>query len=172
MDAPERTLLAKALTAEAFAPFGDVISAATAQESFEINEGGCVRFHDLAHVEVEGGRAGVSLFRPTPVSPPFRIQKMERHPLGSQAFVPLHHRDYLVVVAPPGPFDESALTAFHAAGDQGVNYRKGVWHHFLLALHPDTDFLVVDRIGDGDNLEEVEISDSAPIRVGLSGAQL
>jgi len=148
------------LTPEAFAPFGDVISAEAAREAIDINAGWCVRFHDLAAVDVadEGGRACVSIFRARPLPPPIAIETMERHPLGSQAFMPLSGRDYLVVVAPAGPFDRGAVAAFRAGGGQGVNYHKGVWHHFLLALEAPSDFLVIDRAGPGDNVEEVRLT--------------
>jgi ureidoglycolate lyase len=83
---------------------------------------------------------------------------MERHPLGSQAFVPLSGKPYLVVVAPAGdPPDVAALRVFLARGDQGVNYAPGVWHHPLLALDAVCDFLVVDRSGTTPNCDEVRV---------------
>lgn len=143
------------LTKEAFAPFGDVIEPADA-ERLLINEGTTVRFNDLAAVDVgrEGGRPLISIFRAEPRPAPIAIRMVERHPLGSQAFFPLARHDWLVVVcrsaATPDP---AALRCFRATGGQGVNYRPGVWHHPLLVLQMQ-DFLVVDRGGPGDNLEE------------------
>ncbi|MCY1176174.1 Ureidoglycolate lyase [compost metagenome] len=84
---------------------------------------------------------------------------MERHPLASQAFVPLSGRAYLVVVAPAGPAPQvEDLRVFLARGDQGVNYAPGVWHHPLLALDEVSDFLVIDRGGPGDNCDEVKLT--------------
>ena len=84
---------------------------------------------------------------------------VERHPLGSQAFIPLQDHSWLIVVAPPGDaVDVTSLRAFRATGRQGVNYRAGVWHHPLLVLRPDHDFLVVDRDGPGENCDEIRFT--------------
>ena len=147
------------LTREAFAPFGDVIEASDAVRHFTINCGNTERYHDLAHIDPgEGGRVIVSIFRGQPRSLPFTVQMMERHPLASQAFVPMSGRPYLVVVAPAGaPPGVEDLKVFLARGDQGVNYATGVWHHPLLALEGVCDFLVVDRSGPGHNCDEVQL---------------
>ena len=144
------------LTRAAFEPFGDVIEADGA-ERFEINNGSTTRFHDLARVDVaaEGGHALVNIFRARPLPMPLTIAMMEKHPLGSQAFVPLEAAPFLVVVAPPGDAVAPAdLRAFLARAGQGVNYAPGVWHHPVIALGRETDFLVIDRGGPGDNLAE------------------
>ena len=147
----------KPLTREAFAPFGDVIETEDA-ERLLINEGTTERFHDLAKVELGGGRALINIFRAQPRPSPIAIRMMERHPLGSQAFVALERRPFLVVVAPPGaPPEAAALRAFITDGNQGVNYHPGVWHHPVLALLQETDFLVVDRGGPGANCDEVPL---------------
>lgn len=160
-DVARRTLKAKPLTAEAFSKFGDVIDAGAAKRSFKINQDYTTRFHDLVKVDVkdEGGDVCVSIFRSTPVGAPVIIRLMERHPLGSQAFIPLGTHPYLVVVAPPGPFAINGVEAFLAKPGQGVNYAKGVWHHFLLAQESQSDFLVIDRAGPGDNLDEIHLAD-------------
>ncbi|MBN3764693.1 ureidoglycolate lyase [Burkholderia sp. Ac-20365] len=156
-----KTLAIEPLTREAFAPFGDVIELEGAKQ-IPINLGTTIRYHDLAKVDVtdEGGRTLVNLFRGQPRMLPFEIRMMERHPLGSQAFVPLNDKPYLVVVAPAGELDESQIRAFVTSGWQGVNYAKGVWHHPLLALGEVTDFIVVDRGGDGLNLNEQDLRES------------
>lgn len=149
------TLPVEPLSAEAFAPFGDVIEPADAQRLL-INEGTTVRFHDLAAVDVGrgGGRPLISIFRARPRPVPIAIRMVERHPLGSQAFFPLAPHSWLVVVCRGEPVPEPAtLRCFLATGGQGVNYRPNAWHHPLLVLQPQ-DFLVVDRGGPGDNLEE------------------
>lgn len=144
------------LTREAFAPFGDVIAASDAVRHFPINAGNTERFHDLAALEAGTGRLVMSIFRGQPRRLPFTVSMMERHPLGSQAFVPLSGLPYLVVVAPPGePPTAATLRCFLAQAEQGVNYAPGVWHHPLLALHAVSDFLVVDRSGEGSNCDEV-----------------
>ena len=149
------------LTRDAFAPFGDVIQTEGA-ESFQINEGTTTRFHDLAKVDTaeQGGRPIISVFRGDPRSMPFPVRIMERHPLASQAFVPLSAHPYLVVVAKPEIADGNSITAddlhvFKAEPGQGVNYARNVWHHPLIALDIQSDFLIVDRGGAGDNLVEV-----------------
>ncbi|WP_024303688.1 ureidoglycolate lyase [Pseudogulbenkiania sp. MAI-1] len=154
-----RILEVEPLSREAFAPFGDVIEASEAVRHFPINGGNTERYHDLASIEPgPEGRAIVSIFRGQPRELPFRVEMMERHPLGSQAFVPLSGLPYLVVVAPAGaPPAAEDLRVFLARSDQGVNYRTGVWHHPLLALDAVCDFLVVDRSGPGHNCDEVRL---------------
>jgi ureidoglycolate lyase len=156
------------LTAEAFAPFGEVIEASDRVQVMPINYGQTTRFHDLARIDVadEGGRAITSIFRGRPLDPPI-LRIVERHPLGSQAFVPLSGRPYLVAVAPAGDFDPAKLTVFRAAAGQGVNYAKGTWHHFLLPLEAESDFLVIDREGPGENLDELELAPADQVMVRL-----
>ena len=138
-------------------------------QRMEINEGTTERFHDLAGVDVgaEKGHPLISIFRGQPRPQPIDIRMVERHPLGSQAFVPLSDSDWLVVVAPAGDApDLSQLHAFRATGRQGVNYRRGIWHHPLLVLKPDHDFLVVDRGGRGENCDEVWF-DGPPAQIAV-----
>lgn len=155
------------LTRAAFAPFGDVIEMADAHH-YPINQGFTERFHDLARIDTgtEGGETIVSLFRCQPRAFPFEITFVERHPLGSQAFYPLQNRDWLVVVAEAGsPPGAGTLKAFRATGRQGVNYARNVWHFPLLVLAADSDFLVVDRKGPGNNLEEVILEVPALLKI-------
>ena len=122
-----------------------------------INEGTTERYHDLAAVDVsdQGGETLINIFRGKPRPQPIEIRMMERHPLGTQAFYPLQPQEYLVVVSDtPGPPGPDELYAFRASGTQGVSYRKNIWHHPLLVLVPNHDFLVIDRGGPGENLEE------------------
>ncbi len=147
------------LTRDAFAAFGDVIDTGGAA-SYPINEGTADRFHNLADVDVHeaGGRALISIFRSRPRDYPFEIRMMERHPIASQAFIPLDRGPYLVVVAAIGAAPAAAdLEAFLATGGQGVNYHRGVWHHPLLSLQDESDFLVIDRGGEGNNLDEARL---------------
>lgn len=153
-----RTLKPTPLTAEAFAPFGEVIE--VRGDPRTINDGHTLRYHDLAALDLlaDSGRSIVSIFRSTPPTYPLTIRSMENHPLSSQAFVPLSGRPFLVVVAPRGPFNANQIVAFAASPQQGVNIAKGVWHHFNLALYEPSDFLVIDREGPGANLEEVTLT--------------
>jgi len=152
------------LTKAAFASFGDVISKAE-NDHFMINGGSTRRFHDLAKVEtLEGGHTLINIFEATPLIYPLSIKMVECHPRGSQAFIPMQARPYLVVVAEacdePTP---DQLRAFIARADQGVNYHAGTWHHPVLALEGVSDFLVVDRGGEGDNCDEFFFEDGAEI---------
>lgn len=145
------------LTREQFAPFGDVIQVDDTVASFPINAGSTKRYHDQCRVETlgAGARPAISLFRSQPRSLPITLDGMERHPLGSQAFMPVHGDRFVVVVAPPGePIRAGAIRAFITDGAQGVNYHPGVWHHPMLALDRISDFLVVDRVGPEANCDE------------------
>jgi ureidoglycolate lyase len=155
-------LVPRPLSAEAFAPYGQVIEADHAA-SHLINGGRTRRYHALAAADPgPEGEAILSIFRGTPWPAPLRIAMLERHPLGSQAFVPMERRPWLVVVAErPEP---AACRCFLARGDQGVQIARGVWHHPLLVLQPTQDFLVVDRSGPGNNLEEIFFAEAdAPV---------
>jgi ureidoglycolate lyase len=160
-----RELTPEPLTAEAFAPFGRVIEASDSAVRLDINHGHAVRYDRLAEIDVadEGGAGAISLFRARPLAEPV-LRMFERHPLGSQTFMPLGRRPYLVAVAPAGAFDAAAVRLFDAEGDQGVHYAKGVWHHFLFVLD-ESDFLVIDRAGPGDNCEEIALAPGDEIRV-------
>ncbi|KLN66838.1 MULTISPECIES: ureidoglycolate lyase [Vibrio] len=152
-----RRLTIEPLTKQAFAEFGDVIEVDNS-DYFMINNGSTRRYHKLASTDVQeqGGEAIISIFQATPLSYPLTIKMLERHPLGSQAFVPLLGQPYLIVVAPKG--DQPSLKscrAFLSSGRQGVNYHKGVWHHPVLALTDQDQFLIVDRGGEGHNCDEV-----------------
>ena len=149
-------LKAQPLTPEAFAPFGDVIDSRHAS-SFPINGGRTQRYHDLASVEIlgEGGRPLISIFVSQPVQVPLAVDCLERHPLGSQAFIPMHGERFLIVVAPPGEaIDPQDVRAFITDGHQGINYRAGTWHAVHSVLDCAGEFLVVDRGGAGHNCDE------------------
>jgi ureidoglycolate lyase len=144
------------LTAERFAPYGDVIS--TSSSSVEpMNEARFDRYSNLATVDVDAdGDVAISIVRSrTPTALPYHVDMVERHPLGSQAFVPLSSFSFIVVVAPPGEsVDAGDLKAFVTNGSQGVNYHRGTWHMPLIAFGEAQEFLVVDRAPGGRNCEE------------------
>ena len=150
-----RRIVARPLTAEAFAPYGDVIEARGAP-SFQINGGMCDRFHDLARFEFlgEGARAGISLGVGRPYPLPLSFDLVERHPFGSQAFMPMTPDPFLVIVAPDEAGRPGTPLAFLTRPGQGVNYLRNVWHGVLTPLGREAPFLIMDRIGPGANLEE------------------
>ena len=141
------------LTAEAFAPFGDVLEASGTPDRL-INGGLCGRWHDRARLDFSDGRAGISLFLAEPRRLPMRLDLVERHPEGSQAFLPMTRAPFLVIVAPDAGGRPGQPLAFLTAPGQGVNYHRGVWHGVLCPLSAPGLFAVIDRIGPGANLEE------------------
>lgn len=148
-----RTIPVEPLTPAAFAPFGEVL-AARVEPDRVINRGLCGRWHDLARLDIAEGRAGISLFRAEPRALPLALDLMERHPLGSQAFLPMEGTPWLAIAAPDAGGAPGRPRAFRAGGDEGVNFARGVWHAVLTPLAPTGLFAVVDRIGPGANLEE------------------
>lgn len=149
------TIAITPLTREAFAPFGQVISTEGAQH-YPINRGMTERYHDLARIELGGvhARPLVSLFRGQPYSLPLPLALVERHPLGSQAFYPLSDAPWLVIVAPDESGTPGTPLAFRPAPGQGVNIAMNTWHGVLCPLERPSDYLVVDRGGEGINLQE------------------
>ncbi|MGR3504229.1 ureidoglycolate lyase [Pseudaestuariivita sp.] len=141
------------LTAEAFAAYGDVMEAA-GQPGKIINQGLCGRYHDLARLDFSDGRAGISLFKAEPRQLPLTLEMMERHPAGSQAFIPMSMDRFLVIVAEDAGGKPGQPRAFATAPGQAINFHKGTWHGVLTPLHAPGLFAVVDRIGEGANLEE------------------
>lgn len=150
-----RTVHIEPLTREAYASFGQVIEIAGA-EHFPINNGMTERYHDLARIELAGeaARPLISIARGKPYALPLTLEMVERHPLGSQAFYPLSERPFLSIVCPDDNGRPGTPRAFRANGGQGVNMSRNVWHAVLTPLEADSDFLLIDRGGAGDNLEE------------------
>ncbi len=141
------------LTAEGFAPFGDVLALRDSPDKL-INQGLCGRHHDLAEMDFSDGRAGISLFDADPRSLPYQLDMVERHPEGSQAFLPMSQERFLVIVAPDETGRPGTPRAFLTDPGQGINFHRGTWHGVLTPLSAPGLFAVVDRIGAGDNLEE------------------
>lgn len=142
-------IVAQPLTAAAFAPFGDVLE--VGGEARQINAGMCLRYHDLAKMEFTEGRAGISIFHAQLRALPYQFDLIERHPRGSQAFIPMSSDPFLVVVA-TGP--DATPLAFITNGAQGINFHRGTWHGVLTPLSGGGLFAVIDRIGEGANLDE------------------
>ena len=141
------------LTRQAFAPFGDVLDFEGKPDKM-INQGLCGRYHDKAQMSFQDGKAGLSLFESKARTLPYELEMMERHPLGSQAFMPLTPDPFLVIVAPDHKGQPDTPLAFRTAPFVGVNFHANIWHGVLTPLHDPGRFVVIDRIGTGDNLEE------------------
>ena len=154
-------LTPKPLTAEAFAAYGEVVDIHSAKKEFSMNYGMAARYFDLANIDVEeqSGKTCISLVNSNAVTFPFSVEKMEYHPLGSQMFYPLCESVFLILVSIPAEtLDTSKLELFITDGKQGVNYHKGVWHHYLMPVKDGSEFIVVDRNGNDENCIEAELN--------------
>lgn len=147
-----KVLTATTINSDAIAGLAELIDASDTPDKL-INQGRCGRFHDRATLDVDG-RVGVSVFQSTSFSLPFKMEMMERHPLGSQAFLPMQEGEYLVVLAEDKDGAPVAPRAFIAGPGQGVNIGRNVWHGVLCPLSDPGLFMVVDRVSEGPNLEE------------------
>lgn len=162
--AAPREIFAQTLTAEAFAPFGDVLDCAGAPDKL-INAGLCGRHHDRATLDFgAGGRAGLSIFNAVPRDLPYTLDLLERHPEGSQAFLPLTSNRFLVIVAPDESGRPGVPRAFLTAPHQGINLYRGTWHGVLTPLAAPGIFAVLDRIGDTPNLDECPLDPPYTVR--------
>lgn len=148
-------LILEPIAAVTFAPFGVVMDPAAAERRL-INAGTTERFHALARADTEtlGGKTILSLFCGQPRVFPYAVGMMERHPLGSQSFFPVSGRDWIAVVARDEGGRPGAPRAFLVPATIGVQYGRNVWHHPLIAVGATSQFLVMDREGEGENLEE------------------
>ncbi|MBE1282072.1 MAG: ureidoglycolate lyase [Rhodobacteraceae bacterium] len=148
-----RQVLIQPLTVPAFAPFGQVIDCSGDPDKI-INQGQCGRYHDRVDLDFVDGRAGVSLFNATPRKLPYKLEMVERHPEGSQSFIPMTEHPFLVIVAPDQGGLPGTPLAFETQAHQAINFHRGTWHGVLTPLCAPGLFAVVDRIGPGDNLQE------------------
>ena len=144
-----RTLKTEPLTQSAFAPFGDVLDATG--DFRLINAGLCKRHHDCAKLDFTDARPGISIFHAEPRIFPYTLTMIERHPLGSQAFIPMTQHPFLILTATD---PHTKPRAFLTNGAQGINLHKGTWHGVLTPLHSPGLFAVIDRIASDLNLEE------------------
>lgn len=145
------------INAANFAPFGDLIDCAGAPDAI-INLGKCGRYHDCAQMDFGEGQAGISVFKAELRTLPYTFTILERHPLGSQAFIPMSEDGFLVIVATDDNDTPRKPQAFLTQKGQGINFHKGTWHGVLTPLSGSGQFAVVDRIGDGNNLEEFSLT--------------
>jgi len=143
----------KKITKENFSIFGDVISTRNVQP-MSINSGYAKRFDNLANIDTskDKGKAIVSIFSTLKRSFPMKIDMMEKHPLGSQAFIPMKATTFLCFVSPPGETPQiNRIASFIVPPGIGINYKPGIWHFPLISTE-NTNFLVIDRKGDGKNI--------------------
>ena len=141
------------ITKENFSKFGDMITTENIKP-LEINNGYAKRFDEIAKIDTssENGETTISIFSALKRSFPIKIDMMEKHPLGSQAFIPMKETTFLTLVAPEGEKpDIEKIESFIVPKGIGVNYKANVWHFPLISTE-DMNFLVVDRKGSGDNL--------------------
>jgi len=143
----------KKITKDNFSEFGDVISSENIKP-IDINMGYAKRFDNLANINTlkDGGKTIVSVFSALKRAFPLKIDMMEKHPLGSQAFMPMKETTFLVFVAPEGDLPIiNKIESFIVPPKNGINYKPGVWHFPLISTE-NTNFLVIDRKGSGENL--------------------
>ena len=160
-----QTLHTEPLTPRSFAPFGDVLDA-TGDHRL-INDGQCQRHHDRAKLDFGDARAGISIFSAQPRALPYSFDLIERHPDGSQAFLPMTQNPFLIIVA----LNPQAMPrAFLTNGAQGINLHRATWHGVLTPLTAPGLFAVVDRIGATPNLEEYRYPDRWTV-IGQDPAQ-
>jgi len=141
------------ITKKNFSDFGDVISVEKITP-IDINAGYAKRFDNLANINtlINDGKTIVSIFSALKRSFPMKIDMMEKHPLGSQAFMPMKETTFLCFVAPQGDIPEiNKIRSFIIPPKIGINYKPGIWHFPLISTE-NTDFLVIDRQGKGENL--------------------
>ncbi len=156
------------LTRERFAPYGDVIESADIDKA-AMNAARFERFDDLCAVDMgDGGRVAVSIAKcRAATSLPYRIDMVERHPIGSQAFMPLSRAKMIIVVAPPEQSVEAGdLRAFVTNGRQGINYRRGTWHMPLIAFEAGQEFLIIDRAAGEPNCDEHVLDEPVMLEEG------
>lgn len=163
-----KSIVARPLTAEAFAPHGDVVSAGL-KEGSSANQGTAVRFDWSAKLESDraGARPNLAVFRSVPQPLPFTVKLLEHHPHSSQAFLPMICARFLVIVAPTasggGP-DASRVDAFVCGPGQGVNYHRATWHHPIIALDAPAEFAML-AWEDGSPGDCVERRFAEPLQV-------
>jgi ureidoglycolate lyase len=160
-----KRLSVEPLTAKAFFEYGDVIEMGQ-QAAQPMNRGMADRFHALSTIEAYGdqAKAVISLIQSRKYKLPHTIEMVERHPLGSQAFIPFNAAPFIVIVAPAGDtVDPDQIRAFRSNGRQGINYRAGVWHGPLFTPFDSMTFVCIDRVGQGNNCEEWPIEPEAQL---------
>lgn len=148
------SIRAKPLTAIAFQPFGDVLDNSGIPDML-INQDMCERYHNRANLDFgPNGKCAISIFDAKPRSLPYKLYMMERHPLGSQAFIPMHENPFLIITANDDNGKPGTIQAFLTAPGQAINFHRNIWHGVLTPLTSPGLFSVIDRIPSKNNLQE------------------
>jgi len=155
------------LCQETFYEFGDVIDDSKEREINKINYGHTLKIRSDSVVDThrKNGKTVINLYKTRPIKLPFEVKKMERHPIGTQAFINIDDNPAIAIVAKKGKFDATELRAFLVRSDQAINYHKGTWHHHNLCLDRSTRFIVVERDGPEANCEEIDIPQNIKVVV-------
>ena len=160
-----KKIKAQNITKESFGAFGDILDIDGSPDKL-INAGFCERYNDRAKLEFTNGKAGISIFNAKARKLPHEFDMLERHPEGSQAFLPLSSNPFLVIVAKNNTKNEPhEPQAFITAPSQGINIHRNIWHGVLAPLNSPGIFAVIDRIGPGDNLEEYFLSEKFEVEL-------
>ena len=149
----DKIIIPKTITKENFSKFGDMITTKDIKP-LDINNGYAKRYDDIAKINTskDNGETTISIFSALKRTFPMKIDMMEKHPLGSQAFIPMKETTFIAFVAPNGDKpDLNKIEAFIIPPGIGINYNPGIWHFPLISTE-DMNLLVVDRKGSGDNL--------------------
>lgn len=155
-------ILIQPLTTEAFAPYGEVVGK-KGHAPLDMNGGMAKNYRAIAQANTksEEGETVISIVTSFQYDLPYKINVVERHPLGSQAFIPQHKTPFIVIVAAAGDWQGSkSLIAFKSDGTQGINYSLGTWHSPLFTPYAEMDFICIDRQGKGNNCEVIQLDDS------------
>lgn len=146
------------ITNKDFSPFGDLIELGSVEPKL-INEGHCKRYSDLAKFDIYNGETGISLFHANIRQLPYQLTLLERHPLGSQTFIPMDGSTFMLIVAQDKNDEPENPKAFLIGSNQGINIHRNVWHGVLTPLSGSGLFTVVDYVGDRENLEEFRLAE-------------
>tara|TARA_Y100000746_G_C15359851_1_gene389570 strand:+ start:70 stop:555 length:486 start_codon:yes stop_codon:yes gene_type:complete len=160
-----RKITVQNINKENFDPFGDIINTDGSPDKL-INDGLCERYNDRAKLDFSNGKAGISIFNAKVGKLPYEFDMLERHPYGSQAFLPLTGNPFLVIVAQNNMENKPKIPqAFITEKNQGINIHRNIWHGVLTPLTAPGLFAVVDRIGPGDNLEEYFLTEKFQVKL-------
>ena len=150
----------------AFAPFGDLLEVSGEPDRL-INQGLCGRYHDRANFDFGPNcNGGLSLFDAQPRELPYSLEMVERHPLCSQAFIPMHQNPFLVIVAEGQDDEPGPVHAFMTQAGQAINFHRNIWHGVLTPMSTPGLFAVIDRVAEGDNLQEYWFEEPKTIVLG------
>ena len=151
---------------DGFAPFGDLLEISGEPDRL-INQGLCGRYHDRAKFDFGPNcKGGLSLFNAQPRELPYALEIVERHPLCSQAFIPMHHNPFLVIVAEGQDDEPGPVHAFMTKPGQAINFHRNIWHGVLTPMSAPGLFAVIDRVAEGDNLQEYWFKEPKTIVLG------